>query len=535
MLSSIFEKKESIIFAALSIAVFSFLAKILGVIRDAMFSHYFGASNIIDAYFAAFRIPDFIFNLLILGTFSVAFIPIFSENILKDHKEADKLASSILNLFLIIISAICLLSFVFIKPLVSVIAPGFTGETRELCITFTKILLLSPIFLTISSVVSSVLNTHKKFFFTSLAPIFYNLSIILGVLVFYPMFGPSGIVWGVVLGSFLHFLIQIPQLFFAVNFKYQLVIETKAVLFRKFLKLYIPRIFSMGVNQITLLIAGFFGSFLGAGSLAAFYYANNLQAMFLSLFAISLAMAVFPILSDLFNEKKLDKFKDVLAKTTVQILFFIIPISILMLIERAQIVRLILGIGQDTNFSFADTRLVSLTLGLFVISLFAQAIIPLFSRAFFALHNTIIPVVIGLATLVVNLVCTYFFVKMFGEPGLALGFSVAAIFNALILIGELHHKIGHIHDDYLLINLLKISIASIVSGAVAYLFLNLISDMVNMSTYLGIFIQASLSGVVSVASYLLITYISGMEESRKIVYTIKNISKKILSSESPIN
>src|SRR3989344_130481 len=163
------------------IAVFSLLAKILGLVRDAVFSHQFGAGIMMDAYFAAFRIPDFIYNLLILGTFSVAFIPVFSEYLIKGKQEANRLASSIINVTLLMMLVLCGVALIFINPLVHAIAPGFTGEAFELTKLFTKIFLLSPLFLTLSSIISSMLNTYKRFALVAIAPVVYNLSIILGV------------------------------------------------------------------------------------------------------------------------------------------------------------------------------------------------------------------------------------------------------------------------------------------------------------------------------------------------------------------
>jgi small GTP-binding protein len=321
--------------ATVVIAVFSLVAKILGLVRDAVFSHQFGASVTIDAYFAAFRIPDFIYNLLILGTFSVAFIPVFSEYLLKDKKESDKLASSIINVTLLMMILVTILAFIFINPLVRAIAPGFSGESFQLTKTFTRIFLLSPLFLTLSSIVSSMLNTYRRFTLVAIAPVFYNLSIIAGAVWLYPRFGATGLALGVVIGAFLHFIIQVPQIF-ALGFKYSFGIDSENQGFRKFWKLYWPRIFSMGTEQVTSLIVSIFGSFVGTGALAAFYYANNLQSVFLGIFAVSFAIAVFPLLSDLYNKKDSSGFKDVLAKTTIQILFFMIPLSIIMLVERAQ-------------------------------------------------------------------------------------------------------------------------------------------------------------------------------------------------------
>lgn len=513
--------------ATVIIAVFSLLAKILGLARDAIFSHNFGTSVVIDAYFAAFRIPDFIFNLLILGTFSVAFIPIFSQYLMKDREEADKLASSILNATLIGILALCAVALIFLDQLITIIAPGLRGESRELTKVFTMVFLASPVFLTLSSIVSSMLNTYKRFALVSVAPVVYNLSIILGAVWLYPIMGAPGLALGVVIGAFLHFAVQLPQLF-SLGFHYHPILNYMHPGFIKFWRLYWPRVFSMGTGQVTLLVATFFGSYLATGSLSAFYYANNLQSVFLSIFAISIAIAVFPLLSDLFNKNDERAFKDVIAHTTVQILFFMIPLSTLMLIMRAQIVRLILGIGQNTNFTFADTKLVSLTVGLFSISLFAQALIPLFSRAFYARHNTQIPVIIGLITIILNIVAAYFLVGRFGVPGMAMAFSIATIVNLVLLTVELHRKLGDLHDEYLIIASLKIIIAAIIAAAAAYASLSVIAPLVNMRTYLGILIQTAGAGIAGIAVFLASGFVLNLPEVRNLVKLLRGLGSKFI-------
>ena len=511
--------------ATLIIALFSVVAKILGLVRDAVFSNMFGTSATIDAYFAAFRLPDFIFNLLILGTFSVAFIPVFSDYLIKDRKKAYQLASSILNFTLLMIIVLTAGAYIFLDQLVTLIAPGLTGEIRELTKTFTAIFLLSPVFLTISSIVSSILNSDRKFALVAAAPLLYNISIIFGAVVLYPSMGVTGLAWGVVLGALLHLLIQVPGLA-RVGFKYSFEVDYKDPAFKKFWRLYWPRILSMGTNQVTLLIATFFGSFLSTGSLSSFYYANNLQSVFLSIFAVSFAVAVFPVLSDQFNKGDDDSFKDVIAKTTNQILFFIIPLSTLMLVLRAQIVRLVLGIGAGTSFSFADTSLVSLNLGLFVVSLFAQSLIPLYARAFYARHNTITPMIIGFITIIVNVVITYFAVDRFGVPGMVLAFSATSILQLILLVMELHRHIGSLRDDYLLLNTLKIVIGSTLAAIFTFGSLYILAPYVDMQTYWGVLIQGGISGIIGALVYLGSCWVMKVDESDHLVKLFKSILVK---------
>ncbi len=507
------------------IAIFSLLSKVLGLVRDAVFSNQFGAGVTVDAYYAAFRIPDFIYNLLILGTFSVAFIPVFSEYLLKSREEANKLASSIINVTLVMMLALTGAAFIFINPLVHAIAPGFEGEAFEITKLFTKIFLLSPLLLTLSSIVSSMLNTYKRFALVSIAPVVYNLSIIVGAIWLYPRFGAIGLAFSVTAGAFLHFAVQVPQIF-RLGFRYSFrIIPNKG--FREFWKLYWPRIFSMGTEQVTALIVTVFGSFLGTGALAAFYYANNLQSVGLGIFAISFAIAVFPLLSDLYNKKDEQGFKDVLAKTTVQILFFIIPLSIFLLVLRAQAVRLVLGAGRGTHFTFADTSLVAQELGLFCISLFAQSLIPLLTRAFYAMHNTVTPVVIGLVTIASNILVTYYFTHRLGIAGMALAYSITNVFNLVLLIAELHRKLGPIHDEYLIINILKIVISALIGGAGAFVTLYIVAPWVNMHTYGGVLIQAASATVVAIGIYLILGWALGLSETQHLVRLLRTTASKI--------
>jgi len=511
--------------ATMIIAGFSVLAKIVGLARDALFSNMFGTGEIMDAYFAAFRLPDFIFNLLILGTFSVAFIPVFSEYLVRDRKRAYELASSILNFTLGMVAVLSVIGLLFLQPLVTLIAPGLEGETRELTVTFTRIFLLSPIFLTISSIVSSILNAEKRFALVSAAPVVYNLSIMFGAVALYPRMGAAGLAWGVVLGAVLHLLVQLPGLR-NVGFSYKMALDRSDPAFSKFWRLYWPRVLSMGTSQVTLLIATFFGSYLGTGALSSFYYANNLQGVFLSIFAVSFALAVFPLLSDLYNQKDDDGFRDVIAKTTNQILFFIIPLSALMLVLRAQIVRLMLGVGAGTSFSFDDVRLVSLNLGLFAVSLFAQALIPLYSRAFYARQNTQTPMMVGFLVIAVNIVATYFAVIHYGVPGMVLAFSLTSVLHLIILLMELHHRLGHLQDEYLLLNSVKIIIGSLAGAIASYVALYLIAPVVDMSTYWGILIQGGGSGIIGICVYLGAAWFLKVDESDHIIRLAKSAVAK---------
>lgn len=507
--------------ATILIAVFSIASKLLGVVRQAVFTNNFGLGEELDIYVAAFRIPDLLFNLLIMGTLSVAFIPVFVEYLSRNKKkEALEIASSVFNLTVLIMAFFAIVIFLASPVLVQLIAPGFSLEAKAKTLQMTRILLLSPLFFSLSSVLGSILQSHNKFLLAAVAPLFYNLSIIFGAIFLYPRLGITGLAWGVVLGAFLHLMIQFPSsIKLGLRPFRNLNLQHPGI--RKIGKLFLPRVFGVDLGQISLLIASVFISFATAGSLSAFYFAYDLETVPIGVFAVSFAITVFPSLSEFASKNDMVGFKKVFAETCVQILYFIIPISVLMLIMRAQIARLIWGFGQGTRFDFQDTRLAASVLGFFVISLFAQSLIPILARSFFALQNTFLPMIVGLVSSGINILLVVALRGKVSAPNLALAFSIAVIFNMLTLFVLLRRKLGDLHDDFLFLRSIKISIASIIMAVIAFATMHAVAPFVDMQTYLGILIQTIIATSISIIGYLGIGLLIGLPESASTVRLIK--------------
>lgn len=503
------------------IATFSILSKILGLVRQMVFANKLGVGGELDIYVAAFRIPDLVFNLLILGTLSVAFIPVFVSYLERDAREAPRIASTIFNLTFLTMTVLGLGGFILAKPLTSLLVPGFTVEAKQLTAELTKILMLSPLLFSLSSVLTSILHSHKKFLLAATAPLLYNLSIIAGVVFLYPDFGLRGIVWAVVAGAGLHFVFQLPQGIRLGLWPFRdLALDHPGV--RKIAKLFLPRIFGIELGQISFLIATVLGSSLASGTLAAFYFAYDLETVPLGVFAISFAVAAFPTMAGYFSKQDLAGLKSFLSRTMVQILFLVIPISVLMLLLRAQITRLVLGAGENTKFDFAATSLVAQTLGIFVLSLFAQSLTPLLARAFYAMQNTIIPVISGLAAAFLNIALAVLLVRFDGAPVLALAFSAAAILHAAILFGMLHRRLGDLEDEFLLVRLIKILIASITMAIPTFITMYLVAPLVDMRTYLGVLSQTVVAVLVALPAYFLAGLAIKLPESRDALKILKN-------------
>lgn len=515
--------------AAILVGVFSMISRLLGILRDRILAGEFGAGEVLDAYYTAFRIPDLLYNLLILGALSAGFIPVFSALIKKmkkadddsypyqeeENKEAWDLVSNILNILIIILSFFSILGFIFSPQLIKIIAPGFSPEMQSITTTLTRIMFLSPLFLGISSLLGGVLQSFRNFLIFSLSPIFYNVGIILGALFLVPVLGISGLAWGVVIGAFMHMAIQIPPVWI-LGFRWRAFINFKDKNFLKIAKMMVPRTLSLAISQINLVVVTIIASTLAAGSLAVFNFANNLQSFPIGVFGISFAVAAFPTLSaSAFNEKKL---VDNFSYTLRRILFFIIPSTVLLITLRAQIIRVILGTGE---FSWRDTVLTINSLGFFALSLFAQASTPLLTRVFYARQNSKTPFLIGLIIVVINIFLSLFLGKRMGVAGLALAFSLSSILNFMLLWLRLYFEMGDLDQKNIIISVLKFSFAALVAGFFIQAGKALIWPFIDMSTFWGVLSQGLVAGLLGLGVYFLLTYLLKSEEMIELIQIIK--------------
>ncbi len=507
--------------ATVIIAVLTLLSRMTGFLRDLLLAKNLGLSSQTDIYFAAFRVPDFIYNLLILGTLSAAFIPIFTKYYLKDKREAWEIANSVFNIALVGVGFISLIVFVFAYPLTKLIAPGFTAEQTRETANLTRILLLSPIIFTASSVFSSTLLSFKKFIWVNTAPLLYNLGILIGIVILLPVYGLKGLAFGVIIGAILHALIQLPQLI-QLGWKWRPILGWHLKGVRQIVKLFIPRVLGLDISYINLIIVTIIGSTLATGTIAAYNFASNIQTVPLGIFAISTALAVFPLLSEQHAKKQLNAFISTFNRAFVRIAYLILPMSVLLLLLRAYIVRLLLGYGK-CDWTCTITTLD--TLGILSISLIFQSLIPLLSRAFYARQNTKTPVIIGLVAMAINASLSYYLSLGLGITGVAMGFVIASAFQLIMLLIYLHRNIQadikdlqiiRESDYYIVLNTSKILLACLITGVITYGFLNLLDNVFDNHTIIGIFLQAGISTIIGSSIYLVITAALGLPDAAKI-------------------
>lgn len=511
--------------AATLVGLSALISRLLGLIRDRLLAGHFGAGTELDIYFAAFRIPDFVYGILITGGIVGTFLPLFSEYFQKEKEKAWELTNNVLNCFLVLLVFICALLFIFTPQILNLIVPGFTLEEKSLTVALTRIMFLSPIFFGLSNIFSGILHYFNRFLAYSLAPILYNLGIIFGILFLVPIFGIFGLAFGVILGAFFHLAIQIPSAISA-GLPYKPVFNFKYPGIKKIFKLMIPRTIGAAASHLNLIVITALASTLISGSIAIFNFANNLQYFPIGIIGISFAIAAFPALSKTWVNGQKEKFSESFSSVIRQILFLIIPVSLLLFLLRAQIIRLILGTGQ---FGWLETRLTAASLGIFSLGLFASSIVPLLARAFFSLQNTRTPVIIGVTSIVLNVILSVLFVRSLSFSNFftqflrnflklqeikniqvlsfPLALSISEIFNFSLLFCFLNKKIGDLRLGEIFSSLWKILVASIFSALFTFLALRIVANFVNMSTFLGVFSQTVIAFLVGTLAYILVTFI----------------------------
>lgn len=532
MIQKLFSSQsKSVTGAALILSAASFLSRLIGVLRDRIFADRFGAGNTLDVYYAAFRIPDLVYNLIIVGALSAGFIPVFMEVWIKDKKKALDITNGLISILALSLIVVCTALFFLTPRLVHLLVPGFGPGQIDQTIALTRIMLVSPIILGLSGIASGVLQSLKCFFVYSLTPIVYNLGIILGAIFLVPVLGMQGLAYGVLLGATLHLAIQIPVLI-QHGFRLHPSLPFADSYVRKIGKLMIPRTLTLATGQLNFLIITIIASTLPEGSLTIFNFANNLQYFPVGIIGISFALATFPTLSQLFAEKKPTEFVQQISNTVRQIIFFIMPLTVIFLLLRAQIVRVALGAGK---FDWTATITTADTLALFSLSLFAQALIPLLTRAFYAIHNTFTPLLIAFISVLINIIGSLALKESMGVAGLALAFSVAAIFQLTVLWISLRVITQKLDESNLLHPIYKIVVASLCMAAAVQFLKEYTGPMLDMTRFWGIFIQGVIAGLGGLLVYVCTCRLLRLEEITHLyitcktkLFNIKNIQADII-------
>jgi putative peptidoglycan lipid II flippase len=518
--------------AAFLLAFFAFLSQILGLLRDRLLAHSFGAGTDLDLYYAAFRLPDFIFvSVASLVSVSVL-IPALVEK-LNNQPEAKKFVDTVFSFFFLIIIIFCLLIFAFTPFILRIVFPGFSEDLYGQLVTLTRVLLLSPIFLGFSNLLASITQSHRRFMLYALSPIIYNSAIILGIIFLTPYLGILGVAWGVVLGAFGHFIIQVPFVV-KVGLLPKFIFKFFWRDIKNLVLLSLPRTLALSANHLSLLILFSLASLLVTGSIAIFSLSFNLQSVPLSIIGVSYSLAAFPTLAILFSNGQRGQFIEQIIISAKHIIFWSLPVAVLFVVLRAQIVRVILGSGK---FSWSDTRLVAACLAIFAVSVVFQGLNLLFVRGYYAAGNTKKPLFINIVSSLSIIIFSFLFIKIFQQSDffrffmeslfrieglngsivimLALGYSLGTILNGFLLWIAFHREFGEFSKRVSGTFFQSFS-AAVIIGFVSYLFLQFLAPILNTATLLGIFLQGFLAGLAGIGVGILVLWGLGNQEIKEV-------------------
>jgi len=517
-----FNKTNNVKSASIILIITLTLSNFLGLIRD----HYLAqkiSTGELDIYYAAFRFPDFIFNILILGAISAAFIPIFTSYLNKNsnnHREAWDIANSFLNISFVILVIFALLLFILMPFLIPILVPNFDTLKQIETIRLARLMLFSPIFFGLSYVFGGILNSFKRFMAYSIAPLVYNFSIIISTLLFADKYGFWAPAYGVIIGAMLHLLIQVPTAIH-LGWKPKSIFDYSNPGLRKIIRLMIPRSIGLGVNQIMLLVYTSIASMVGVGSVAIWNLADNIQTMPTVVFGTSLATAVFPTLSGAISLGNHEDFTRYFWRGFRAITLVLIPAAIGIILLRVQIVRLILGSG---DFGWDETVQTASTLGFFAIGIVAQGIIPLMSRSFYSLHNTKTPTLIGVFSMIASIILGYLLAINMKVSGLALAFSISGFINAILLYIYLRKELPILrtHEKEIKNFIIKVIFSTIIMSIIVQLSKYVLGNIVDMQRVWGVFVQCVGSIIFGVITYLYMAKKYKFEEFSLVFETIKN-------------
>lgn len=524
--------------AAYLLGFFAVCSQILALFRDRLLAASFGAGNTLDLYYSAFRIPDVIFVTVASIVSISVLIPFLIEKFDQGKEDAKKMIDSVFTFFFLFMIFTSIAAYILTPYFLKLLFPVFASSDRfpEL-ISLSRILLLSPMFLGFSNLLASITQIYKRFFVYAISPVLYNVGIILGVIFLYPRFGLLGLGIGVVSGAFMHFAIQIPFVI-SQGMLPRIRIPFEFNLIKRIVYTSIPRTLTVSSNELAELFLISFASFLLPGSISIFNFSFNLQSVPFSIIGVSYSLAAFPTLTKLFTSGKHEQFVNQMITSSRHIIFWSIPVSVLFFVLRAQIVRTVLGSGK---FNWDDTRLTAAALAVFIFSLVAQNLMPLFVRSYYSRGKTKVPLYMNIFSATTIVLLSYFLVHFFQTnsffkdfiesilkvadiPGtvvlmLPLGFTIGALINVVI------HWIGFglefpEYSKPVLRTFFEVLSSSVIMGYVSYACLNIFDNVFDLTTVLGVFLQGFVSGMVGIFVGIFVAYLLGSKELKEVWETL---------------
>lgn len=501
-------RQQGILAAAFLISIMMIVAKVFGLLRFRVFATYFSPAEL-DVYLASFRIPDFLFETIFAGAIATAFIPIY----LKYQDDKEKLSfiiSSLINAVLVFILAICVVLIVAMPFIVKLIVPGFSEEQMKDVVLYSRLLLMGQLpFFVAGYFLIGIGQANKVFLPSSLAPILYNISIILATITLAPTYHIFGPIVGVIIGAVIFFIVQFPVLLKS-GYRYRLGIKTLQGV-KEFAELVAPRTFTVAANQIDVFVDLSLASLIGGGMYTIFYLAQHLMLLPVTVIGYSYGQASLPFLFELYNQKKFEQFKTLITNAILNIFYIAIPLATIIILLRTPIIRLAFG-GRE--FDWAATNLTALTASYFALSLPAHALYYFILRAFYAINDARTPFVVSACSILSNSLLSIVFVLILKLPvwSLALSFAITMSINVLVLLLFMKKKVGGFRLRTLFVQLFKIMAAAAIAGFLSYYLYRFVDGLVlETTTTYSVFVLLVIVSSAFALLYWYVTWLLGLQ------------------------
>lgn len=506
-----FAKESSSILSAATIIMFASLGSaILGLIRTRLLISYFYTDPaVVDVFWAAFRLPDMVFQIIVVGALSSAFIPVFSRYVGKAD-EANRIASSMINAVMAIMLVISALIFVFAAPLSRAIAGGFDASQLQMMTNLTRIMVGAQLFFGFSSFLTGIIQSNRRFLIPALSPILYNLGIIIGIVAFGHSLGIYGASIGVVIGALMHLLAQLP-LAIKLGFRYKPTFNIRHPATREMGRLMLPRVLTLSLAQIEATAIVTFSSWMSTGSVTIMSIAQQLANVPVRLIGIPIGQASLPFFAKVTAKNNLTNLALMVNNTILEMLYLALPASAIVLVLRIPLVRL--AYGAD-SFPWAETVLTGKLVAILAVSIAARSLTHILVRVFYAISNTTIPLIINLIATVTNISLSYYFLFVIksGVLGMAIAITTASIIETAILTGLLYGY-AQFAIKNLLTPLAKIILSTIITGFSLWIPLRLLDTLIFDTTRTGPLILLTLTvSVIGLAVYIFLSYLMRIRE-----------------------
>jgi putative peptidoglycan lipid II flippase len=445
------------------------VSRILGYVRDMVIAYFFGTATSADAFFVAFRIPNLFRRLFAEGSLTVAFIPVFSEYLVKESKkDALEFANVIFTFLSIILAVLCCLGITFSPIIIKLMAWGFADDQSkfDLTVLLTRIMFPYIFFISLVALCMGILNSLKHFAAPALAPVLLNISMILSVVIFMPSLDRPvlALSFGVIAGGILQVSLQIPFLK-KRGVKLGLNFNFSHPGLKRLLKLMIPAVFGAAVYQLNIMIITLIASFLPAGSVSYLYYSDRIFQFPLALFGLALATASLPTMSDLVAHNRIDELKNTLSYSLQMVLFITVPSMVGLILLRIPIVSILFQRGVFTESS---TLLTAQALLFFSVGLWAVAGVRVVVNVFYSLQDIWTPVKVATVSIACNLALCLLLMNPMKHAGLALAVSLSSIINLILLLVILRVRLGRLGIKNILYSLGKVVLASVIMGGAVF-------------------------------------------------------------------